>query len=122
MKILYYFLSIVSLCTFFCMQCAVDCMDNSRHVSSWFDHKDYQLVYNVRDGHKYPCACPCEPHYLVISDRGKCTQCGHYRDVRNWIVVGPRHTHLAAKQTCPAQSAESCKKKSPFNYLLYTTK
>jgi hypothetical protein len=56
---------------------AVGCMDNSYHLKHTVDHKTYHYVQ---------CNCDCA-HHTNSTDRGICSQCGHYRDPGKFEIV-----------------------------------
>lgn len=60
------------------VQAEPGCMDNSWHLQRPFDSKDYHYVQ---------CFCPCTKRHKILADRGKCTQCGHYREPKSFIII-----------------------------------
>ena len=57
---------------------SLDCIDNSRHLATRYDYKEYHAVQ---------CNCQCEKQYKISPDRGKCIKCHHYRVPRPFIII-----------------------------------
>ncbi len=56
----------------------IGCMDKSKHLNEKYDYKTYHYVH---------CTCDCQ-RYAQSSDRGLCSECGHYHDPGSWEIVG----------------------------------
>jgi hypothetical protein len=54
------------------------CMANSWELTKPFDNKEYHFV---------KCACPCTKQHKILADRGKCSQCGHFRHPRPHVFI-----------------------------------
>ena len=59
------------------LRAEIGCMTKSKHLESAFDYKNYHYVQ---------CNCPCWK-YETSSDRGICSQCGHYHEPRRFEIL-----------------------------------
>lgn len=66
-----------ALATYFYSFSAPGCMDNSRNLKSLYDYKEYHIV---------ECHCPCG-QYKLLADRGQCTKCKHFHDVKPTYTI-----------------------------------
>lgn len=77
MKILKTF-ALLALASTIQMKADPDCMDNSWHLEKANDNKEYHIVQ---------CNCPCAKRHKILADRGMCSQCGHFRDPKPFIIM-----------------------------------
>jgi len=76
----------------------IGCMDNSFHTKLQFDHKQYHYVQ---------CNCPCH-QYISSFVKGKCPQCGHYHDPKDFEILTSADIHaLEVKETGTEQICPS---------------
>lgn len=54
----------------------IGCIDNSDHLKHLYDTKTYHFVH---------CLCPCRR--IMTFKRNQCTDCKHYHDPAQWIVI-----------------------------------
>jgi len=59
------------------LSCSIGCMDDSYHVERKNDPKTFHYVQ---------CNCNCRK-YATSVVRGKCSQCGHYHDAKDFDVL-----------------------------------
>ena len=74
------------LCTVSLIEGRVGCMARERPVYK-YDNKTYHYIR---------CDCPCTA--MATEDRNRCLDCGHYHDVRPWIIVDPAERQVMAER------------------------